>query len=64
MFQQSILTGVLTQEHLASGLRLIEYDDHLLELKQNHKHIAFFSATGARVKEIRQLADKYVGGEK
>ena len=62
--QNYILEGCLTKEQKASGIRLIEYDDHLLELKQNHEHIAFFSATGARVEEIRALADKYVGEER
>jgi len=64
MFRQPILKGVLTPGQRASGLRLIEYDDHLLELLREHEHIAFFSATGARIEEIRTLADKYAGGEK
>lgn len=61
--QSYILEDCLTKEQKANGFRLIEYDDHLLELKQNHEHIAFFSTTGAKVEEIRALADKYIGGE-
>ncbi len=60
IYHQSILKGVLLPMHQANGLHLREYDDHLLELRQNGEHIAFFSATGATIEEIQNTATKYL----
>ena len=62
VFQQAILKGALLPIHLANGIVLQELDDHILLLKYGDEIIAPFSATGAKVTEIREAATEWLEG--
>jgi hypothetical protein len=51
------LNDILDVKHRRAGMRLVERDDHTLELKQNGSTVARFSATGVTQDAIRHAAD-------
>ncbi len=59
--RNEILDGTLTPKHREVGLRLVEIDDHFLELRNRQGDvIATFSQSGATVIAIKEEADKYL----
>ncbi len=60
VFQQAILKGGITPNHLINGLTLEEVNDEMLALKQNGKIVMPYHAKGVNVQTIRQDADEYL----
>ena len=52
------LNDILDESHRDAGMRLIERDDHTLELQRNRSTVARFSATGVTRDTIRRVADR------
>jgi len=54
----AVLKAALTSEQSQQGFRLVEPDNHTLELCYQGKPVARFSQSGATVAEIRATADR------
>lgn len=60
IFMQAILKGALLPAHLTAGIELYEPDDHLIVLRCGGEVIATYSASGAKVEEIRKDATEWL----
>lgn len=53
------LRGVLTREQERKGYRLVEVDDHFVELWFKDEAVAVFSSSGPTAVRLREEADKH-----
>ena len=60
VFQQAILKGALTPQHLINGIVLEEINSEMIASKKDGKIIMPYHATGARIQVIRNDADEFL----
>lgn len=54
------LDHILDARHRQAGMRLVERDDHTLELRLSGATVARFSATGVTQDTIRCVAERHL----